>query len=328
MILLIRTLPKAGARALLGFVLAAAACAQDGPVRILVGFAPGGTSDVIARLVVDRVSASLGTPVIVDNRPGANGFIAAEALKSAAPDGKTLMIAPIAVTVFAPLTQRNLRYDPVKDFAPVSLAAHFQFALAVASASPAKTLSEHIAWLRTAAAKAVYGVPLAGGPGHFLAVMVARATGVELAVVPYNGSAPLVADLIGGHVPAAIAPVNDLAKHHQSAKVIMLASFGSARSLAAPDVPTFKELGFADLDVAGWQAFYAPTATPRPMIERLSAAIASAIRAGDVSERLLALGLEPVGSTPEELERRMAEDTAKWTPAVRASGFRAGEPWR
>ena len=324
----IRTVCKASAPVLLALVLTAAANAQDGPVRILVGFAPGGTSDVIARLVANRVAASLGTPVIVENRPGANGFIAAEALKNATPDGKTLMIAPIAVSVFAPLTHDKLRYDPVKDFAPVSLAAHFQFALAVGTASPPKTLHEHIASLRATPAKALYGVPLSGGPGHFLGVMVAQATGIDLAFVPYKGSAALVADLIAGHVPAAIAPVNALVKHHQSGKVLILASFGARRSPVAPDVPTFKELGFADMDVTGWQAFHATAGTPLPVIERLSAAIASAIKATDVSERLLALGLEPVGSTPEELARRMAEDTVRWTPAVRASGFRASEPGR
>jgi tripartite-type tricarboxylate transporter receptor subunit TctC len=158
--------------------------------------------------------------------------------------------------------------------------------------------------------------------------MVARATGVELAFVPYKGSGPLVADLIGGQLPAAIAPVNDLATHHESGKVLMLASFGSRRSPAAPTVPTFKELGFAGMDAPGWQAFYATARTPRSTIERLSAAIASAIKSPEVSERLLALGLEPVGSTPEELERRMAEDVAIWGPAVKASGFRADDPGR
>lgn len=320
LILSMRGVWKVIAAALLAMVLAAAAHAQ---VRILVGFTAGGTSDVIARMISDRLATSLATPVLVENRPGADGFIAAEALKNAVPDGRTLMIAPIAVTVFAPLTHENLRFDPVKDFAPVSLAAHFQFAVAVAGAAPAKSLHEHIAWLRATPAKAVYGVPLAGGPGHFLGVMVAQAVGVDIAFVPYKGSAALVAELLGGHVPAGIAPVNDLIKHHQSGKLVMLASFGSQRSAAAPDVPTFKELGFPKVDVAGWQAFYATAGTPPPVIERLSSAIGSALRAADVRERLLALGLEPVGSTPEELERRMVEDVAKWMPAVKASGFRA-----
>jgi tripartite-type tricarboxylate transporter receptor subunit TctC len=311
--------------AVLGLAAAASAVAQDGPIRILVGFAPGGESDVIARLLVDRMRTSLGVPVIVENRPGAGGMLAAEALKNAAPDGKTLMIAPIAVTVFAPLTHANIRYDPIKDFAPVSLAANFQMALAVGPGSPAKTLPEYIAWVRATPTKATYGVPLAGGPTHFFGVMLARATGVDLAAVPYKGSAPFVNDLVGGQVPAGITVLSQLLKLNDAGKVRVLATSGSQRSPVAPDIPTFKELGFAAIEGTGWQAFHTTAGTPRETIDRLALAIASVIKTPEVSERLAALGLEPVGSTPDELARRVAEDTAKWAPIVKASGFRADE---
>ena len=311
--------------AVVGFAFAASASAQDGPVRILVGFPPGGEADIIARLITDRMRTSLGAPVIVENKPGAGGMLAAEALKNAVPDGRTLMISPIAITVFAPLTHAKLRYDPIKDFAPVSLAADFQMALAVGPGSPAKTLHEYIAWVRANPAKATYGVPLAGGPTHFFGVMLARATGVDLAVVPYKGSAPFVNDLIGGQVPAGITVLSQLLKHHQAGKVRVLATSGSQRSPLAPDVPTFKELGFAAIEGTGWEAFHTSARTPRPTINRLSTAIASAIKAPEVSERLLALGLEPVGSTPDELASRVAEDIARWAPIVKASGFRADE---
>jgi tripartite-type tricarboxylate transporter receptor subunit TctC len=307
-------------------VMAATAHAQEGPVRILVGFGPGSTSDAVARLLADRMKASLAAPVIVDNRPGANGFIAAEAVKNAKPDGKTLMIAPIAVTVFAPLTHANLRFDPIKDFAPVSLVANFQFALAVGPATPTKTLPEHVAWLRANPAKAAYGLPLAGGPGHFLGVMVARETGVHLTFVTYKGGGPLVTDLIGGQVPAGIALVSDMIKQHQAKKLTMLAVFGPERSPAAPEVPTAKEAGLGAIQGGlGWHAFHTTAGTPRPAIDRLSAAAAAAIKAPEVSERLVALGLEPVGSTPDELARRVVEDIATWRPAIKASGFRADE---
>ncbi len=309
----------------LGLAAAATTSAQDGPIRILVGFAPGGESDVIARLVVDRMRISLGVPVIVENKPGAGGMLAAEALKNAAPDGRTLMISPIAVTVFAPLTHTKLRYDPIKDFAPVSLAANFQMALVVGPGSPAKTLHEYIAWVRANPAKATYGVPLAGGPTHFFGVMLARATGMDLAVVPYKGSAPLTNDLIGGQIPAGITVLSQVIKHHEAGKVRVLGTTGSQRSPVAPGVPTFKELGFAAIEGTGWQAFHTSARTPRPTIDRLSTAIASAIKSPEVSERLLALGLEPVGSTPDELASRVAEDTARWAPIVKASGFRADE---
>ena len=311
--------------AVLGLAIGAYASAQDGPVRILVTASPGGTSDVIARLIVDRMKTSLGTTIVVENRPGASGMLAAEALKNAAPDGKTLMMAPITVTVFAPLTQTKLRYDPIKDFAPVSLAATFQLALAVGPGSPAKTLHEYIAWVRANPAKATYGTPTVGGPPHFFGVMLARAAGVDLVFVPYKGGALLVTDLVGGQVPAGITALAEMIKQHQSGKVRVLASSGAQRSPAAPDVPTFKELGFAAIECTGWQAFHTTAGTPRPTVDRLSTAIASAIKAPEVSERLLAIGLEPVGSTPDELARREAEETARWAPIVKASGFRAEE---
>ena len=311
--------------AAVGLGLVLCANAQNGPVRILVGFPPGGESDIVARLLVDRMRTSLGVPVIVENKPGANGMIAAEALKNAAPDGKTLMIAPIAVTVFAPLTHSKLRYDPAKDFAPVSLAANFQMALAVGPGSPAKTLHEYIAWARSNPAQATYGVPLAGGPTHFFGVMLARATGVDLTVVPYKGSAPFVNDLLGGQVPAGITVLSQLLKHHEAGKLRVLATSGLQRSPMAPDVPTFKELGFAALEGTGWQAFYTRAGTPQSRVDRLSRAIVSAIKSPEIASRLLELGLEPVGSTPDELAERAAEDIARWAPIVGASGFRADE---
>ena len=207
----------------------------------------------------------------------------------------------------------------------MSLAANFQMALAVGPGSPAKTLQEYIAWVRANPAKATYGVPLAGGPTHFFGVMLARATDMDLAVVPYKGSAPFVNDLIGGQVPAGITVLSQLLKHHEAGKVRVLATSGSQRSPVAPDVPTFKELGFTTMEGSGWQAFYTSAGTPRATIDRLSAAIASAIKSPEISARLHALGLEPVGSTSDELASRVAEDAARWAPIVKASGFRADE---
>ena len=311
---------------LLVFAVATPAYAQDGgPIRVLVGFAPGGASDVIARLIQDKMKDALGAPVIVENRPGGNGTIAAEALKNAAPNGKTLMIAPIAVFVFAPLTQSNLRYDPFKDFAPVSLAVNFPFVLTVGPGTPAKTLEEYIAWAKANRAKATYGVPLAGGPGHFFGVMLAQATGVDLAAVPYKGGAPLAIDLMGGQIPAGINVLSDVIDQHQSGKVRILAISGAKRSPVAPDIPTFRERGFAAMQVGGWQGFVTPAKTPRQVIDRIAGTIAAAIKSPDIYDRLLALGLEPVGSTADELARRMAEDAAHWAPAVKASGFRADQ---
>jgi len=306
-------------------LLALTARAEDGPIRILVGFPPGGESDLVARLLADGMRTALGVPVLVENKPGASGMLAAEALKASAPDGNTIMVSPIAVTVFAPLTHARLRYDPAKDFAPVSLVANFQMALAVGPGAPVTTLREYIEWVRANPRKATYGVPLAGGPTHFFGVMLARATDLDMTAVPYKGSAALVNDLLGGQVPAAITVVSQLIRHHEAGKVRLLATSGSQRSPLAADVPTFRELGFAAIEGTGWQAVHAVAGTPRAKIERLAAAIGATVRARDVSAQLNAIGLEPVGSTPDELARRMAQDAARWAPSIQASGFRADQ---
>ena len=168
-------------------------------------------------------------------------------------------------------------------------------------------------------------MPFAGGPTHFFGVMLARATGVDLRVVPYKGSAPFVNDLLGGQVPAGITALSQLLKHHEAGKLRILATSGSQRSSIAPDVPTCKELGFAAIEGTGWQAFHTKAGTPRATVERLSAAIAASIRSPEISARLRELGLEPVGSTPDLLAARVAEDIARWAPIVKASGFRVEE---
>jgi tripartite-type tricarboxylate transporter receptor subunit TctC len=306
-------------------LLGVSARAEDGPIRILVGFPPGGESDVVARLLADGMRKSFGVPVIVENRPGASGTLAAEALKAAPPDGNTVMVSPIAVTVFAPLTHARLRYDPVKDFAPVSLVANFQMALAVGPGAPVATLREYVDWVRADRRRAVYGVPLAGGPTHFFGVMLARSIGADMTAVPYKGSAALVSDLLGGQIPAGITVVSQVIKHHEAGKVRLLATSGVQRSALAPDVPTFREAGIDAIEGTGWQAVHTVAGTPRAKVERLAAAIAETVRARDIGAQLNAMGLEPVGSTPDELGRRMAEDAARWKPSVQASGFRADQ---
>ena len=168
-------------------------------------------------------------------------------------------------------------------------------------------------------------MPIAGGPTHFFGVMLARASGVPLGAVPYQGAAPLTTDLLGGQVPAAVTALSQVMKHHRTGQLRVLATSGPKRSPLAPDVPTFSELGFPALEGSGWQAFHTVAGTPRATVERLSAAIAQAVRAPEVAEKFAALGLEPVGGTPDELAARIAEDTARWAPVVKASGFRADE---
>ena len=215
---------------LIALAAAPSARAQDTTVRILVGFPPGGGADLIARLAADKARDALGAQVIVENRPGAGGQIAAEALKNAAPDGKTLMASPVAVTVIAPLTHKKLAYDPEKDFAPVSLAVNFQLAFTAGPGTPATTLAEYIAWVKGDARRTSFGVPAAGSLPHFFGLLLGRAIGTELVHVAYKGGAPLLNDLIGGQIPAGVDVLSEAIPQHRAGKVRILASSGAKRS--------------------------------------------------------------------------------------------------
>ncbi len=291
------------------------------PVRILVPVAAGGTSDIAARLIADGIKDAIGQPVIVENRPGATGRIAAEALKSAAPDGATLMLAPIAVTVLAPLVLEPLGYDPVKDFAPVAQVGRYEFALAVRPDHPARTVPELIAWARANPAQATFGTAGAGSVPHLLGVMLSRATGTELVHVPYRGLAQVEGELMGGQIAAAISALSDLSELHRNGRIRIIATSGAKRSSLLPSVPTFGEQGFAAIEAVGWNAVYAPAQTPKPAIDRLSAAIAKSLRGAAAREKLISLGIEPTGTTPEELAAIMTSDTARWAPVLKAAGF-------
>jgi tripartite-type tricarboxylate transporter receptor subunit TctC len=295
----------------------------DKPVKILVGFPAGGTADLIARVVADKMKDTLGQPVIVDNRPGAIGRIAADAVKAAAPDGTTIMVMPIGPMAVVPHTYRALSYDPIKDFAPVAIGATFQFAIAAGPQSGAKTWAEYVAWAKANPGKAGYATSGAGSLPHFFGVLLSRDVGVEMLHVPYKGSAAYINDLIGGQVPTAIDTVADLSELHRAGKIRLLATSGIVRSPAVPDVPTFTELGLKDVVATGWFGFFAPAKTPKPIVEALNRAINAALKSPDVAEKLSKVGMDPATATPEEFARIVASDYAKWGPIVKASGFTA-----
>jgi tripartite-type tricarboxylate transporter receptor subunit TctC len=315
--------------ALLGAAILAAATpvpAQDRidkPVKILVGFAAGGTADLIARVVADKLKETIGQPVIVDNRPGAAGRIAADAVKAAAPDGATIMVMPIGPMTVVPHTLKSISYDTLKDFTPIGLGATFQFAFAVGPQSGAKTWPEFVAWAKANPNKASYATSAAGSLPHFIGVLLSREVGVDMVHVAYKGSAAYVNDLIGGQVPAAIDALADLTELHRAGRIRILATSGAARSTAVPDVPTFAELGLRNMVASGWFGFFAPANTPKPVVDALNRGINKALASPDVVERLTKLGMDPATSTPEEFAKIVASDFAKWGPVVRASGFTA-----
>jgi tripartite-type tricarboxylate transporter receptor subunit TctC len=300
-----------------------AQAAPKGPLRIIVGFAAGGSSDIAARMLADKLKDSLGVPVIVENRVGAGGRIAAEALKNSAPDGTTFLLTPVVVPVLAPLVYKQLGYDPARDFAPVAQVATYQFALAVGPNHPAKTVAEFVAWLKANPAQANFGSPAPGSLPHFFGLMIGKATGVEMIHIPYKGGAPLATDLMGGQIPAGVDALSDMIELHRGGKIRIIATSGAQRSPLLPTVATFKEQGFVAIEGAGWIGVYAPSKTPSAVIDQVSAAIASALRTPELRERFVNLGYEPTGTTPEQLAAIMAADTARWGPIIKTSGFTA-----
>ncbi|MCC7325446.1 MAG: Twin-arginine translocation pathway signal [Burkholderiales bacterium] len=292
-------------------------------VRIVVGFPAGGTTDFIARLIADQLKDDLGHPVIVENRPGAAGRVAATTEKNAAPDGDTILLTPFVVPVLAPLVFGNVGFLPEKHLAPVSQVATYQYGLAVAASHPAHTVPEFIAWVRAHPSRANYGTLGVGTAGHILGAELGRASGATMVHIPYSGKGSLGVDLLGQRVAADFDALSNLVELHREGKIRILATSGAHRFALLPEVPTFGEQGFPGLSGSGWIAAYVPAGTPADVIARLSKSIAHAVRQPEIAAKLRSVGLEPTGTTPQELASIMAADTAYWRPLVRSSGLLA-----
>jgi tripartite-type tricarboxylate transporter receptor subunit TctC len=313
------------AAALVTSLVSSGAPAQDGPrgpVKLLVGFAPGGSSDLAARIIAEKLKDTIGAPVVVDNKAGAGGRIAAEALKNSPPDGNTLLLTPVVVPVLAPLLFTNLPYDANKDFVPVTHVANYQLALSAGTNPPARSLAELTDWLKANPSKASFGSPAPGSLPHFFGLMVGKSIGVEMQHVAYKGGAPLHTDLIGGQIPVAIDALSDCIEQHRGGRLRIVATSGTMRSPLLPDVPTFKELGYP-IEGNGWTAIYAPGGTPKPIVDRLNRALLDVLKQPEVRQKLTNLGFEVTATSPDELAAIMRADTAKWKPIIQASGFKA-----
>lgn len=304
----------------LGTAVAQTSDRVSGPVRLLVGFPAGGGVDLAARVVADKLSASLGATVIVENKPGAGGRIAAETLKNAPADGNMVLITPLAPIVIAPQTFRKLNYNPETDFQPVAQLVKFPLVLATGANSPHKTLNELVAWLRANPTRASFGTSAAGSQLHFLGLMFGQAIKTALIHVPYQGGAPLLSDLIGGQIPAAIDQIPY--EYHKSGKIRMLATSGAVRSPLMPDVPTFKEQGFPEVGGEAWFGAYMHAKVPPAVVQRISEALANAVRQPDVTQKLAQAGLEATGLKAPEFSVLVAADRARWKPVIEVSGFR------
>jgi tripartite-type tricarboxylate transporter receptor subunit TctC len=317
-------------RQLLAQLLATAALARGEALaqeskrllRLIVGFPAGGGTDIIARVLADRIRVPFASSVIVENKPGAAARASVDFVKNAEPDGGTLLFTPdFPITVY-PHSFRALSYDPLRDLVPVAPAAKSMLCYNIGPAVPAgvTTLAGFVQWARDNPASASYATTAAGGTPHFVGMMFATAAGLTMTPVHYRGGAPALQDLLGGHVPASVNPISEALPHAKSGALRMLAVSGAKRSRFVPDVPTMREQGF-DVVVDSWLGAFAPGKTPAETVHVLGAAINEVARSPDYAESLAKFGNEPALQTPEEFAATVRADVARWGPVVKASGF-------
>jgi tripartite-type tricarboxylate transporter receptor subunit TctC len=292
------------------------------PAKMLVGYPPGGAVDILGRLFAEPMAEALARTVIVENRPGAVGQIAAEALKAAAPDGNTLMVAPDATVIIRPQTLSKPPFDPLADFAPVAHAGNWAFALGIHAGLPVKTLADYVSWAKANPDKASFASSGAGGSTHFFGVLLGQTLGVPLTQVSYKGAGPAILDVVAGHVPATIQPLGTLLAQAKAGKIAVLAMSGRERSRGAPEVPTFAELGYASLSVEGWFGIFAPAGIPPETLAKLNGAFVQAMRAPAVRDKMRNLDLEVRDMSAAEFASVVKTDYGRWGPIIRASGFR------
>ena len=294
-------------------------------LRIIVPFPAGGGTDVLARLVADKLRGNYAPAVIIENRVGASGRTGVEAVKNAERDGTTLLFVPDFLMTVYPNSFKKLSYDPLADFIPIALVARSALAFAAGPALPAevKTVREYVEWAKANPKQASYATTAAGGTPHFVGVMLARDAKVELTPVHYKGGAPALQDLMGGQVPVSINPLSEVLPQLGGGKVRVLAVTSAQRSRFLADVPTLVESGYPDIAIAPWLGFFAPAKTPADIVKRLANGIADATAHGDVQRSLLKMGLDAVAMTPVGFAAVVKDELERWGPIVKASGFSA-----
>lgn len=296
-------------------------------MRMWVGFPAGGSVDMVARLVAEQFRTDPGVTAIVENVTGAGGRIALERGKSMPADGSTILVTPAAMMTLYPLIFSKLSYDPVKDFIPLAPMVTLEFALVVTSAVPdsVKTLNDLIAWYKANPSKAAYAHGGSGSPMHFIGEMLAQHADLKLTNIPYRGAPPMVQDAVSGQVAVAVTTVTDVLPHVESGKLRAIAVSSKERSKALPNVPTFAEQGAPNIVVDDWFGMFVPANTPMPIVEQLNAAIGKALTAPQVRDRLAQLAYIPAGGSQPDFVKRLKADIEKWTPVVKATGFKIEE---
>jgi tripartite-type tricarboxylate transporter receptor subunit TctC len=292
------------------------------PVRYLVGYAPGGGTDIVARTMGVKLTEMLGQQFVIDNRPGAGGNIATETLIRAPADGYTIMagnIGPIAVNP----SLYKLSFDPLKDLAPVSLLALAPLLIVVHPTLPAKNIKELIALAKREPGKLSYSSAGTGSSNHLAGALFNLLAGVDTVHIPYRGAGPAMVDLLAGQVMLSFVTMPSAMSHIKTGKLRVLAVTSSKRSSIAPEVPTTAEAGLPGHEVSAWYSVVVVTGTPKPVIDRLHGALVKTLQAPEVRDRLIAEGADPIGNTPEEFGAFMIAETAKWAKVVKVSGMRA-----
>jgi tripartite-type tricarboxylate transporter receptor subunit TctC len=301
---------------------AGAASGETGPLtKIIFPFSAGGGGDALCRLVAEGISQRLGRTIIVEDKTGGDGLIGIQFVKNARPDTNTILVTTGPTMYLLPMVQTNPSFDTAKDFVPVSLLARFEFGIVVGAASGIKDFKAFVAWLKAHPDRATFGVPSNGTIPHFTGSKLEKVLDTPMTRVAYRGSAPIINDLLGNHLPFGITTIADAIPQHNAGGVRILAVSSAERSPFLPNVPTLKESGI-DLVADGWYGMWLPGGSSQDFAHQASSAISGALARADVKEKLLAIGLIPVGSTPEGLTQELAADTALWQPIVRATGYK------
>jgi tripartite-type tricarboxylate transporter receptor subunit TctC len=287
------------------------------PIRIIVAYTPAGATDILARAIGQKMNDTWGQPVIVDNRPGANGNIGTELAARATPDGHTLVMGTAGTHGINPSLYRKLNWDAVKDFEPVSLVAMVPNILVVNNSLPVKNVKELIAYAKANPGKLNYGSPGNGSTAHLSMELFKTMTGTSLTHIPYKGSAGVLADVMGGQIALTMDNMPPYLPQVKAGKIRALAVSTAKRSPAVPDIPTIAEAGVPGYDSGAWFGLLAPAGTPKGIVNRLAAETQRILKLPDVHERIAALGAEPVGSTPEQFAAHIKSEIAKWAKVIK-----------
>ena len=293
----------------------------DKPLKILVGFPAGGGTDVMARLIAEVLKQRTGRSVIIDNKPGASGTIAVEALKNGGTDGTTIAYVPSA-TIVQKLTMPAVPFDPMTDIAPITLAGTVQTAFCVSPTIGVNDLKQYVEWLKKNPTRASFGTTALGSFTHFFGVMAGKAVGIPLEPVPYRGAAPLVADLQGGHIAAGCGGITDFLEHHRAGKVKVIFTSGVKPTTSAPEIPTITQLGYPQLSILGWYVFFAPPKMPAPLIDAWGQELKAVLATPEIQKKLTELGLDIETSTPAQFTERMTTDLARWKTIIDSIGYK------